>query len=339
MKTNFNVGIDLSKDWFDYALLNSRGEFLLAARHKNTASGMRKMMREIRKVAGKDLSQVLFCCESTGIYGNILEQFAATLPLMQLWVAHAADIKKCMGVVRGKSDSVDAARIAQYAARYSDKARLWKPQSTELVQLRALTALRQRLQRAYNQLLVPINELKKFDKPSAALVEKSCAQSIRTLKKEIKKVDVKIQEIIGESKEIMKNFSLIKTIPGVGSQTAIALLIATRNFTQMNDARKLACYAGVAPFEYQSGKSIRGRKRVSKFANKALKTVLHLAAMAATRSDAEIKQYFHRKAEEGKNKMAVINAVRFKILTRVISVVKRGTPFIPKENFEPRICK
>lgn len=53
-----------------------------------------------------------------------------------------------------------------------------------------------------------------------------------------------------------------------------------------------------------------------------------MAALCAIRTDAEMKQLYKRKVEEGKNKMAVINAVRNKLLHRVISVVKRGYPYI-----------
>ncbi|WP_340152280.1 hypothetical protein [uncultured Marivirga sp.] len=37
-----------------------------------------------------------------------------------------------------------------------------------------------------------------------------------------------------------------------------------------------------------------------------------------------------RKVEEGKGKMSAINAVRNKLLHRVVAVVKRGTPYVEK---------
>lgn len=96
----------------------------------------------------------------------------------------------------------------------------------------------------------------------------------------------------------------------------------------MTNVKQLACYCGVAPFTHTSGTSVRGRTRTSSFANMALKKTLHLAAMSSTQYVPDLKQYFERKVAEGKSKMCVINAIRNKLLHRVLAVVKRGTPYV-----------
>lgn len=58
-----------------------------------------------------------------------------------------------------------------------------------------------------------------------------------------------------------------------------------------------------------------------------------MSAMASIRSDKEIKAYFKRKVEEGKNKMSVLNAVRNKLVHRIMAVIKRKQPFLQKEEF------
>jgi len=85
--------------------------------------------------------------------------------------------------------------------------------------------------------------------------------------------------------------------------------------------------AAVAPFEYSSGTSIKGRPGTSSFANKVLKYDLHMAAMSAIRHCPELKAYYQRKREEGKDKMKILNAIRNKLLHRIVAVVKRGTPY------------
>ena len=65
-------------------------------------------------------------------------------------------------------------------------------------------------------------------------------------------------------------------------------------------------------------------------ANKKLKTNLHLAALTAIRYDPELKEYYDRKVLDGKPKMTVINAVRFKLLARVVSVVKNDREYVRK---------
>lgn len=43
--------------------------------------------------------------------------------------------------------------------------------------------------------------------------------------------------------------------------------------------------------------------------------------------------YYQRKVEQGKNKMSVLNAVRNKLVHRIMAVIKRKQPFLPKEEF------
>ena len=59
-----------------------------------------------------------------------------------------------------------------------------------------------------------------------------------------------------------------------------------------------------------------------------LKRTLHLAAMSSTQYVPDLKKYYERKVAEGKSKMCVINAIRNKLLQRVLAVIKRGTPYI-----------
>ena len=120
---------------------------------------------------------------------------------------------------------------------------------------------------------------------------------------------------------------LIKSIPGIGEQTALNFVVYTRNFTAFDTANHLACYAGVAPFPDESGTIVR-RAKISGFANKKLKRLLHLAAMAAIRVQGELRNYYIRKVSEGKNKMLVLNNVRNKLIHRMFAVLERQEPYV-----------
>ncbi len=63
-------------------------------------------------------------------------------------------------------------------------------------------------------------------------------------------------------------------------------------------------------------------------ANKELKKMLHLCALVAIKYSPEFKQYFHRKKAEGKNGMLVLNAIRNKLLLRVVAVVNKQQPYV-----------
>ena len=78
----------------------------------------------------------------------------------------------------------------------------------------------------------------------------------------------------------------------------------------------------MAPFTYSSGTSLRSKAKVSAKASKTLKTLLHMAALAAVKVQGDMRTYYERKVGEGKNKMSVLNAVRNKIIHRVFAVVR-----------------
>ena len=92
------------------------------------------------------------------------------------------------------------------------------------------------------------------------------------------------------------------SIDGMGRVVA-TMIIATEAFTSFDDPRKFNCYAGVVPFSYSSGSSQHSKARVSHRADKVMKRLLHLAAVAMThRIGGELKKYYERKVAEEKTR-------------------------------------
>lgn len=148
------------------------------------------------------------------------------------------------------------------------------------------------------------------------------------IKKAINKIEKRIKEIIKSNQQLDKQSKLIKSIPGVGEQTSLYFIIATKGFTAFNNWRQFACYSGVAPFEYSSGSSIKGRTKVNHMADKKMKSLLQMCAMTTLKYDPQLKEYYNKKKAEGKNSMLVLNNIRCKLISRVFAVVNRGTPYI-----------
>ncbi|WP_229214103.1 IS110 family transposase [Dyadobacter flavalbus] len=92
------------------------------------------------------------------------------------------------------------------------------------------------------------------------------------------------------------------SVPGIGVVTASEIILATNEFTTISEPKKLACHAGVAPFEQQSGTSVRGKTSVNHHSRKRHKSLFHLAAMSSVKVKGEIRDYDMRKVAEGKNK-------------------------------------
>lgn len=59
-----------------------------------------------------------------------------------------------------------------------------------------------------------------------------------------------------------------------------------------------------------------------------MKALLSNCASVAVQHDPELKLYYQRKLEEGKAKLAVLNAVKAKLINRVFATVNRGTKYV-----------
>jgi len=324
--TNF-IGIDISKRTFDLALIKGNStEKIDTAKFPNDYKGIVALEQFIRKQE-LDKQQTLFCIEHTGLYCRVLSSYLVENQYA-VWLEMPVQILRSLGLQRGKNDQLDARRIATYAFTFKDRARLWQPPREEVQKIHDLLTLRERLIESRKSILTPIEELEATGLSEvAASLKKHCRKSLDALEKEIEQIEKELDKMIDKDTNLKNKYKLAKSVPGIGRITALSLLYFTNEFTLFSSAKKLACYCGVAPFTKESGTSVRGKPRVSNFANKALKRLLHMAAMAAISSDAELKAYYERKVAEGKNKMSVLNAVRNKILHRLMAVMIRNTPY------------
>ncbi len=325
----FIVGIDVSKESLDACMIESISQQKHFITVGNTSQGYMKLKRWMKQLGNDDHSLTLFCMEHTGIYTrNILKYLLARGG--KVWMEGSLQIKRSMGLVRGKSDKIDSERIAKYARVHQQEAKLVKMTHPTLDRLGYLMRTRMRLLKSLGSQERAINEMKHFDKKAGAEMERMSRSAINGIKKSLEKIEDKMLELVSIDKEVKSLYELITSVKSVGKVLAIDLIVYTQGFSRMLDGRKLACYCGVAPFEYSSGTSIHKSPGTSKFANKILKQHLHLASLNAVRYHEELRVYYKRKLEEGKGKMSAINAVRNKLLHRIVAVVKRGTPYVEK---------
>jgi transposase len=320
-------GVDISKKTIDVTL--AKEAEMIHQKFSNDLVGMDELMHWLTEL-NLNFDLVLFCMETTGLYCFPLTQFLAENSI-DIWIEHAAQIKKASSLDRGKNDKVDSKRIAIYATKNLDRLRLWKPAGHTLEKMRHLASLRERLVETRKRLLTPIQEFEEMGNiEMAKLLTKAIKSSLTALEKDLRNVEVKIIDIINGDENLKQLYKLITSVVGIGFVTAINLIIHTHGFTVLKDVRKLACYCGVAPFEYSSGSSIRGKTKVHFMANKKLKCNLHMASLSAVRLDPGLKAYYERKVLEGKNKMSVLNAVKNKLLARVVAVVNKKEEYVKR---------
>lgn len=320
--TNFScfAGIDVSKKWLDIAVLVPDSGIVLQERIDNTAKAVGDWLKTFLGERGFSGLEVLFCMEHTGRYCLPFLEVAAVRKV-SVWVELPVQIKKSQGLTRGKTDQWDAVRIARYAYRFADKADIWEPLAKTVGKVKALQAKRDLLVKTHRQLNQEDKNDPAFRKPLAVL------------KEAIEVLDNKMERLLLEDTELARQYRLLTSVPGIGLQTAVALIVTTRGFTRLTEKRKLSCYSGTAPFPYRSGSSVKGRNRVSKMGDMRMKTLLNMSAWNAIRSVPELKDFYLRKVQEGKSKLSVINAIRNKIIGMALAVVKRDSPFV--KNFLP----
>jgi len=160
------------------------------------------------------------------------------------------------------------------------------------------------------------------------LAKKNLKKINKSLSDEIKRVEAEIKKLILSDDKLNKTIGLVTSVTGIGQITALHFTVFTSFFTKYDNPRQLACYCGVVPFEYTSGSSVNRKSRIHPMANRTLKKHLHMSALAAINHDPEIREYFLRKVEEGKNKMLIVNNVRNKLVHRVCAVIKRQQPYV-----------
>ncbi len=323
MQFDFFIGIDVSKNELDFSVVKS-GTELFHLKTTNSLEGIKSFIK-IFKSKGYILSNALFCMEHTGIYNNPMLGYC-TKQKAAMWLESAMQIKKSSGLQRGKNDRVDALRIAMFAYKNRDEVKLWEPRRYAIQRLKYLLSVRSRTVNVLKQLRVPIKEEQEFADRRVTKGQLN-KRAIEILKIEIKDIENEIRHVIKEDKELKRIYEQIVSVQGVGMITATNIIVTTNEFKDITEAKKFACYAGVAPFEHSSGSSIRGKTRVSTMANKTIKTLLHMVALGTIRRDGELKKYFERKVAEGKNKMSVINAIRNKLIHRIFACVMQNRKY------------
>ena len=333
------IGIDFSKEKFDATVIKAEGVEERAERKhnvfENKTTGYGHLIKWIDEAVGNlDVSLWLFCGENTGGYSNGLCNYLYVHGY-DMWLENALCIKRSTAIQRTKSDRADSAIIAEYAMRNYDQMRLYKPLGKNLERLREVFLYRHNLVKLKTSMTVRRSEKKITQAKSdmSRFISMSSKHLITEFNKKIKECDQRIKEIISEDEELQRNFEIITSIPGVGTQNAVCLMIYTDNFVRFEyNSRKIACYYGVAPFARQSGTSVNTPPRVSPFANKLIKALLSQAALASIRFCPQMATYFHRLLEAGKKKQVAANNVKNKLLHIITAMVKKQEKYNP--NYE-----
>ena len=328
------VGIDFSKEKIDVAIIFAEGltetSMRVSNEFKNSVSGYKQLVKWVENSSNEtEPSLWLFCGENTGDYSKPLCNFLYGRGF-DMWLENAKSIKDASGIRRLKSDRADANMIAEYAMRNYDKAIIYEPLSESLSQLRELFLYRQMVVRHRCSFQVRRGEkrLNMEKSPVKTMISQSGRHIVTELNKEIEKIDKRIAELIDSDDELAQVFNIVTSIPGIGTQNAVCLMVYTDNFRRFNfDSRKIACYYGIAPFGRDSGTSVHTDPHVHYMANRQIKAMLSQAALSAAKFNPVIASYYSRLIERGKKRQIALNNVKNKLVHIVTAMVRNKQLF------------
>ena len=291
-------GIDLAMEKFDVSFLDRKG----IEQHLIVNNKLGAISRFLKRVP----TGSLLCAEHTGVYGNLLVYLCNLLEI-PISLTSGYSIKHSLGLLKRKSDKLDAKRIREYGERFSDKLELAVYESEKLQEL---------------------NELS---------VHKQAENVIAVFNKSISEIEEEILKIIEYDQSLKRTFELSTSVKGIGPITTCELIIKTGNFKRIDTARKAASYAGVCPFPNSTGKMVK-KDRVSHMSDKTLKTLLHLCAKSATQHNQAYRLYYEKKKQEGKPHYLILNNISNKLLRTLYSVITSGISYDPNHIcIDPRL--
>ena len=213
MKKKEVVGIDVSKLTIDAYIELAE----VHAVFDNSTRGFKRLVKWIKKHIDCQLEELLVCFEITGLYSLQLASFLGQNNI-DFVMENPIQIKRSMGMVRGKDDKVDSKRIAEYAYLRKEKLKLTTLPSDDLIKVQNLPSLRDRMVKQKAGYQASLGEYKRvLEQQQAKDFFKMLKNMISVLKKQITKAEKALLEIINSNQDLMKTYVLLTSIKGIGS--------------------------------------------------------------------------------------------------------------------------
>ncbi len=321
------IGIDIASETFAVALYTTPGQPLPTKSDiVNTVEGFDELLRWFGEQQVTSENSII-CLEATGVYAEELCYYLSSKQY-QVAVEPPMKVKRAFQQSAHKNDTVDAKQIAEYAHRYSDTLNIWVPPGEILEQLRVLLTTREQL---VNQRTASKNALLALRrKPvQTPVANQAYEQTIKQLTDTIIAIEHEMKRLLSNDQNFRNHLLILTSIPGIGFLLASNLLVQTRGFTTSLQYKRLASYAGIAPLQHESGKSVYRTPRSRRFGPARLRKLLYLASCSVATHHPEFRKYYLRKKAEGKPARLILNNIANKLLKLIFTLVQSQQPFIP----------
>lgn len=325
----YYLGIDVAKAKLDCLLFDPVCEKRKSKSVANSPDGIASLLKTLRSW-GFEVTGLHVVMEPSSVYHELAAYALHDAGCIVCLVnpANVRNYAKSIGI-RTKTDAVDAAVLARYGA--TQKLRAWQPPPPEARALRALLtrrdAIAEDLQRERNR--GEKSDIAEVPEP----VLKSIEQGVEFLEKQLRSLQKEIDQHIDNNPDLKDKQKLLLSIPGVGERVAqnMTALLSVNDF---QNAEAMAAYLGLVPVEKQSGTSIKARPHMSKAGPAALRQLLYMPAIVATKYNPHIRAMYKKLLGKGKSKMSAIGAAMRKLAHLCFGVLHSGQPYDP--NFKSK---
>lgn len=297
------VGIDVSKDWLDVHVLDS-----FADRCENTTEGLQGM---VQRLSALGVERIVL--EATGGYERlaVAKLAASGLPVVVVNPRQVRDFAKALGKL-AKTDRIDAEVLARFAEAVRPEVRPLLDQSQQ--KLRETLARRSQL---IGMRTMESNRLKLAQTKS---VRADVEAVVKFLDKRLQTIDAELDELIKDSPAWQEKTDLLKSVPGIGNQTARTLVAELAELGTAS-RQQIAALVGVAPMNRDSGLQ-RGR-RTTIGGRATVRRALYMATLVATRFNSVIRAHYKKLLSVGKQKKVALVACMRKMLSILNAMLRK----------------
>lgn len=296
------VGIDVSKAQLDVATrpIESR------ARFSNDSEG--------HLALGRWLAQQGSChviLEPTGGYERSLVRalLEHQVPFSVVNARQIRDFARATGKL-AKTDGLDARVMAHFGEAIKPLPQGSLDESTQYIEallLRRRQLVEMRVMEGNRRTLAP------------ARIRPRIEQSLRFLTTQIEALDQELDQHIRSSPRWREHEELLTSVPGVGPVTARTMGAMLPELGKLS-RKQIAALVGVAPIARDSG-TMSGKRHISG-GRAAVRHVLYMAAVSATRHNPVLRLLYERLLAVGKLPKVALVACMRKLLTILNSMVR-----------------
>lgn len=305
--TKFSVGVDVSKNWLDVHIHPKNEDYKIA----NSAKGISGLLKIL---LGYNINQI--ACESSGGYENLLLNLCADAGY-KVWQIDPKRIKAFIMSqgIKAKTDKIDAKMIAKFA-------HLQEPEYVKHKRSDNNDKIRALVRRKTDLTEIAAVEKKRLKGPTGYYCKERIEGLLTFISKEINELTAEIENLIAQDNEMKECKEILESIPGIGAATAAALIADMPELGKIEN-KQAAALLGVVPYTKQSG-IYQGVETISG-GRAAPRQALYMAALAATRYNPVMKDFYNRLRSNGKKPKVAVVAVMNKLIVTSNAMLKKKT--------------